>query len=368
MKFSEMILRNIRNGFKDRQTLAIAIIMPILIMTVLGYMVTMVGVQDPVVIGVVNNDQGMGNISASSSIIEELKGQANVTIVTVKQEDINRDLNDKTITAALIFPENFTVDLANKNADLPLILEGTDQSMSLLASKAVTASVTAVAARSTNVTQPLTINVDNLYGDGLNFIDLFMYRFMVLITLILSTVIALTTVLKDKESGVFHELSQSPVKSTLGYIMGLWPFGFIIVPIVLAFLIYILGATIVGNVFNAALLMFLISLVGISLGVLCTSITRKQTQAFGLFALFVVLQIVFSGLFIPVSRFDYFTKLISYSLPLTYSLDAMKSITVRGFNFGDLGTDITALFLILMVVIIISIVGMKLVQKKESES
>lgn len=363
--FIGMMKNVLKNGFKSRKTLGISIIVPIVIMIILGYMVTMVGTQDPVKIGVVNYDKGIGNISASSSIIEELKGQTNVSVVYINEEDIKNDLNDKTITAALVFPENFTMDLAKKNAQITLTLEGTDQTMNILASKAVSTSVTAVAAKSANITQPMKVDVVSLYGDGLSFTDLFMYRFMVLITLILSIIIALMNVLQDKKTGAFEKISASPVKAVLAYVSGLALFGFIIVPIVLAFLIYIMGVTIVGSITSAALVMLLIALVGISLGVLCTSITRTKNQAFGLFGFLLVLQVVFGGLFIPVSRFDYYTQLVSYSLPLTYALDAMKSISVKGFTLGDVGTDIVALLVILVLVIVVSMIGLKIVQKTE---
>lgn len=361
--FMEMVVNVLRNGFKSKQTLGIAIIAPILIMIVLGYMVTMAGTQDTVKIGVVNYDNGLGNISASTNIIDELKLQENVTVVSISQDDITKDLNDKTITAALIFPENFTMDLAKKNAQVTLTLEGTDQAMNILATKAVSTSVTAVAARSANITQPLKVNVDSLYGNGLDFTDLFMYRFMVLITLILSVIIALVNVLKDKKTGTFDKMSAAPVKAVLAYILGLCLFGFIIVPIVLAFLIYIMGVTIVGSLTSAALVMLLISLVGISLGVLFTSISRTKNQAFGLFGLTLVLQVIFGGLFIPVSRFDYYAQLISYSLPFTYALDAMKSITIRGFTLQDVGTDLVALLVILALAVVVSMIGLKFVQK-----
>lgn len=361
--FIEMTADVFKNGLKNKQTIGIAIIAPILIMIVLGYMVTMAGTPDPVKIGVVNYDNGIGNVSASSSIIEDLKAQDNVTVVSISQNEINQDLNDKTITAALIFPENFTMDLVRKNAQLNLTLEGTDQAMNIMASKAISNSVTAVASRSANISQPLKLNVNSLYGNGLDFTDLFMYRFMVLVTLILSTIIALVNILHDKKTGAFEKMSKTPVKSVLAYIFGLCLFGFIIVLIVLAFLIYILGVTIVGSLTIAALVMFLISLVGISLGVLFTSITRTNNQAFGLFAVILVLQVIFGGLFIPVSRFDYYTQFVSYSLPFTYALDALKSITIRGFTLTDVGTDIMALLAIFILAVIISVIGLRFVQK-----
>ena len=360
--FTGMIKDVFKNGL-NRQTLGLAIIAPLIIMIIVGYMVTMVGTQDPVKIGVVNYDKGLGNFSASSSIVEELKNQENVSVVYISQDEITGDLNDKTITTALVFPENFTTDLIRKNAQLNMTLEGTDQTMNILASKAVSTSVTAVAAKTANTTQPLTVNVNDLYGTGLDFTDLILYRFMVLITLVLSLIIALVRVLQDKKTGLFSRISASPVKCVIAYILGLCIFGFIIIPIVLAFLIFIMGATIVGSFTSVVLVMLLISLVGTSLGVLFTSITRTRNQAFGLFALVLILQVVFSGLFIPVSRFDQYTQLVSYSLPFTYALDAMKSITIKGFALADVGTDLVALLVILSVAVILSMVGLKLVQR-----
>lgn len=361
--FGGMIANTLKNGFKSRQTLLIAIVAPIIILTIIGYIVTMVGTAEPVTIGVVNNDNGIGTINAASSIINELKGQENVTVVSISQDEVNNDLKNRVIDAAVIFPANFTMDLAQKNAKLPIVLEGTDSSKSMLVSQAVSTSVTEVAAKSANVTSPLKINVTSLYGTGLNFTNLFMYRFMALFTLIFSLVITLRTILEDKKTGLFQRRAASPIKAALAYTLGLCIFGFIIALIVLAYIVYIMGLTIVGDVWSVTLLMFLIALVGVSLGVLINSITRTRNQAFGLFGLIIVLQIIFSGLFITVTKFGYYTQLLSHSLPLTYGLDAMQSVVVRGFTLADLNTDITALVIIIVIALVLSMIGLKLVQK-----
>lgn len=361
--FGTMTANILKKGFKNKQTLGIAVVAPLIVLIILGYMVTMAGYTEPVKIGVITNDKGIGNVNAATSIIDEIKNQENVTVVYINENDVKNDLNDKTITAALIFPENFTMSLAKKNADLNLELEGTDQSTNMLVNKLVSTSASAVAAKSANVTSPLKINVNSLYGDGFNFTDLFMYRFMTLVTLILSIILGLFSVLGDKDDNVFKRRAGSPVKAVLAYITGLSIFGLILALIVLAFGIYIMGITIVGNTGSAVLLMFLIALVGLSIGIFIASITRTKTQSFGLFGLILILQIIFSGTFVPVSKFAYYAQLISYSLPLTYSLDAMKSIFVKGFTLGDIGTDITALVLIFVMAIIFSMIGLKTVQK-----
>lgn len=361
----EMIVNIFKNGFKNRQTLGIAIVVPIIVLIIIGYIVTMAGTVEPVTIGVVNNDNGIGTINAASSIIDELKGKENVTVVSVSQDEVNSDLKNRTIDAAVIFPANFTMNLAQKNAQLSVVLEGTNPSKAMLVNQAVSTSVTDVAAKSANITSPLKINVTSLYGTGLNFTNLFMFRFMTLVVLIVSLIIALRTIIEDKKTGIFQRRAASPIKAALAYTLGLCIFGFITALIVLAFVIYIMGLTIVGDVWSASLLMFLIALVGISLGVLINSITRTRTQAFGLLGLIIILQIIFSGLFIAVTKFDYYTQLLSYSLPLTYGLDAMQSVLIRGFTLGDVGTDITALAISIVVILTLSMIGLRIVQKTE---
>lgn len=361
----EMIVNIFKNGFKNRQTLGIAIVVPIIVLIIIGYIVTMAGTVEPVTIGVVNNDNGIGTINAASSIIDELKGKENVTVVSVSQDEVNSDLKNRTIDAAVIFPANFTMNLAQKNAQLSVVLEGTNPSKAMLVNQAVSTSVTDVAAKSANITSPLKINVTSLYGTGLNFTNLFMFRFMTLVVLIVSLIIALRTIIEDKKTGIFQRRAASPIKAALAYTLGLCIFGFIAALIVLAFVIYIMGLTIVGDVWSASLLMFLIALVGISLGVLITSITRTRNQAFGLLGLIIILQIIFSGLFIAVTKFDYYTQLLSYSLPLTYGLDAMQSVLIRGFTLGDVGTDITALAIFIIIALALSMIGLRIVQKTE---
>jgi ABC-2 type transport system permease protein len=202
-----------------------------------------------------------------------------------------------------------------------------------------------------------------LYGNGLDFTDLFMYRFMTIVTLILSILLGLFTIIGDKGTEIFRNRASTPVKTVIAYITGLSIFGLVLALIVLAFGIFAMGITILGNIGSAALLMFVVAMVGISIGILIASITRTRTQGMGLFGLLLILQIIFSGTFVPVSKFNSLTQLISYSLPLTYSLDAMKSIFVKGFALGDLGTDISALVIIFVVAMLISMIGLKTVQK-----
>jgi ABC-2 type transport system permease protein len=363
--FGRMIGNVIKNGFKRKVPIGMAILGPIIIMIVLGYMVTIAGTADTVNIGVVNQDQGLGNVNAASNIIEELKGQENVNVISINQNEISSDFKDKSIGAAIVFPENFTRDLAmKKTPEVSLQVEGTDQVKNALVNRALLNSTMVMAAKSGNTVMPLKISSESFYGEGLSFTNLFIYHIMALVTLLISAIIGLFTVLMDKSSNRFSKISSSPVKAVAAYIVGLSIFVFIAALMVLAYVIYVMDITIVGDMGSALFVMLLFALAGVSLGILAAAVTRTEKQAFGLFGLIIILQVLFGGLFIPVARLDYYIQLLSYSLPLTYGLDAMQGVIIRGFGWGDVGTDLIAISAIIIVALVLSVIGLKLRQNR----
>lgn len=358
--FLSMFTDVVKNGVKNKTSLGIAVIGPIVVMIILGYIITMAGTADTLNIGVVDQDQGLRNISVASKITEELKNQDDVNVISINLDDVNNSFKDRTIDAVLIFPENFTVNVAlNKSTEITLIAEGTDQTKTALVNKAVLTSAMEVASQSGSTAMSVEIKNETYYAHDLGFVDLFIYRVMALDTMLLSMIIALFTILDDKRGNRFKRMSSSPVKAAIAYTLGCSVFAAIIVPIVLSYVIYVMGVTIVGDVGSVALILLLMALLGVSLGVLAAALARTERQAFGLLALFAVLQVLFSGMLVPVARFDYYVQWISYILPLTYGLDALKSVMIRGFSLGDVSTDILAIFIIIIAAVILSAIGLR---------
>ncbi len=201
------------------------------------------------------------------------------------------------------------MDLTKKNAQVNLVLEGTDSGKAMVINKTVTNSITTVAAKSVNITSSLKIDINSLYGNSLSFTDLF----MTLVTLLLSMAVVILTILRNKMTGVFNKRIEAPVKTDLVYTIGLSTFSFSIALIVLSYVTYVMDLTIAEGMSSIMLLMFLIAVMGVSLGVFAVSITRTKKHAMGIFGPLLVLQIIFGGLFVLITRFDYYTQLISHN-------------------------------------------------------
>lgn len=82
----KMTFNVVKTAFKRKSPVGIAIFGSLILMILLGYLITIAGTTDTVNIGVVNQDQGIGNISAASNMIEELKKQQNINLVYNKSK------------------------------------------------------------------------------------------------------------------------------------------------------------------------------------------------------------------------------------------------------------------------------------------
>ena len=356
-----MTVNVIKNGFKNKTTIGIAIILPLIAMTILTYLISTMGACEPVTIGVVNDDNGMGSLSASTAIINELKNQENVTVVSLgKTDDIKSEMDEKNIDGALVFNENFTSNLAlKKSAEMNLSVEGTDQTKTLFMAKTVNNASTQAAVKLGSSGTSLKLNTDSVYGGSMSTTDLVMTNVLALITLILSIVLPTLSMLNFKVTDTFKKMSKYPLKAVVSLIIGFGTFTSLLRMIILSYAIYISKISFTGSIINTAVLMLVIGLVGTSLGVLVSVAAKTERATFGLIIPVIVLQYLFGGIVVPVSKFNAYVQMFSNILPMTYALDAMKSIAIRGYSLGDVRFDILALAIIFVIINLIAVLILK---------
>ncbi len=338
------------DSLRDRQALALTFILPSVIMLVIGYVILTMGSAQTINIGVVNTDQGMGNLSASSAIIKGLQSQQNIAIVPMGADDLDGYMKNKTIDGALIFGDTFTSDLlTKKSASARLIIEGTDQSKAIAMTGLVNGVSTGVAGQilKTPVAMPVSISSEMYYGKGLVAADFIAPVFMGLITFVLSCLFAIFTT-QSRETQAMREGVKAPgaIGKAFAYISGFSLFAFVQALTVLLYVKYLINASTVGNIYAMVVMLLLLSAVGVAIGVLIASIARSDIQRIGLMTVTVILQMLFGGIILPISKFPSYVQAFSYILPLTYAYNAIQNIAIRGFGLGDIWMDWTALIII----------------------
>jgi ABC-2 type transport system permease protein len=166
--------------------------------------------------------------------------------------------------------------------------------------------------------------------------------FVILFTYLLSVV----GVLRERSQGTLERLRASPATTTeivLGYLGGFLVFGVLQSVIVLAFLVGVLRIHHRGSLALVLLVQVVMVVIGVALGLVFSSVSANELQAVQLIPLVIVPQILLSGVIWPVAALPVVLKQLAYALPLTYAVDALRRVMIRGAGFSGILLDLVVL-------------------------
>jgi ABC-2 type transport system permease protein len=175
----------------------------------------------------------------------------------------------------------------------------------------------------------------------------------VLVTLIASYMTALNIV-KEKEIGTIEQINVTPIKKyhfILGKLIPFWIIGMIIFTIglfVIAMGLY--GIVSVGNIALLYLFLSLYLIAILGFGLLISTYAATQQQAMSIAFFFIMIFILMSGLFTPIESMPAWAKIIAHLNPVTYFIEVMRMIVLKGSGFKDIlpQLSIIALFAVVL--------------------
>jgi ABC-2 type transport system permease protein len=324
------ITRRILEQFRhDRRTLALLFVAPLIILSLLGYLLRGGGGAPPM--GVVVEDSGpLGNVVASA-----LERSTTVSASTMSRRDADARLRSGEIAGYLLVPTDFSTQAQQSRViSLQVNLEGSQPGLSGTVLQAVTQSLTDLAGPAGGV--HFSIRRSYLYG-GENFdtLDYFGAAFIGLVVFFLVFVITIVAFLRERSQGTLERLMASPLRRpeiVLGYMLGFTVLALAQAIEVLAFCLLVLHVHNSGNVALIFLLEGLMALVAVNLGIFLSMFARTEFQAVQFIPLVIVPQLLLSGIIFPVSTEPGALQAISRLLPLTYAVSGMRDIMIKGAN------------------------------------
>lgn len=355
-------LKVIKESLKNKQILVSTFIVPSLAMLLIGFVITTMGVTDVVKIGIVNDDQGMMNTTASAGIIQGLQGQDNLTLVYLSEDRLDHGFKNKEIDGAIVFGKTFTSDLmTKKSASLRVVVEGTDQTKAAAISSALTVAATKAAAKMQQepAKSPITVIPERYYGSGLDVKEFAVASIIGLISFVLPCLLTMTSVFSRKGRDSQARDAPGPLGRAIAYACTFSLLGFVQVLTLMAYILWYINADFVGEVYAVTFVQLLIAVAGVTIGLLIASVSKDSVQAFMMFIPAIVLQMLFGGLMVPISKFPWYVQYFSGILPYTYASEAVKNIVIRGFTLGDVWTDCAALIIIALAALAVSYFGLK---------
>jgi ABC-2 type transport system permease protein len=162
---------------------------------------------------------------------------------------------------------------------------------------------------------------------------------VVLVTMVGSYMCALNIV-KEKEVGTIEQINVTPIKKyhfILGKLIPFWIIGMFVFSLGLfgvARIVY--GIVSVGSlwVLYSFLALYLVALLGIGLLVSTYSSTQQQAMSLAFFLMMIFL--LMSGLFTSVDAMPEWAKWISRCNPVTYFIDVIRMVVLKGSGFRDI--------------------------------
>jgi ABC-2 type transport system permease protein len=325
----------------DRRTLAILFVAPLVI---LGLFALLYRTDAPVPrLGVVA-DGGFGSV-----ITEALEGAEAVDAVAIPSaDDAEARLRDGDLDAYVVVPDAPDADGVLRPE---IMVEGTDQRVAGIVPVAFQqAVVSALAASAPPGAVPrFEPEVRALFGgDELDTIDLLGGPFIGLLIFFLVYVVTSVSFLRERSLGTLERLMASPLRRTeivVGYMLGFTLVALVQAVEVLAFGLIVLDLYNVGSVWLIFGIEVLLAIGAVNLGIFLSTFARNEFQAVQFIPLVVVPQVLLSGLLVPVSSEPEWLQWISNALPLTYAVDALRDVMLRGADLStpDVVRDVAVL-------------------------
>jgi ABC-2 type transport system permease protein len=329
-----MIAKEFRELRRDRRTVAMMIVLPVLLLVVFGYAANFKVQNIPAVVVGPGASQAASLLPAPAFHVTEVDPAGNEATAQA------RLLDGKAVIAMVT------------SADKPVALMDGTQLFSVQAAESALAGL----AQKAGAPPP---EVRILYNPNLNTSWFMVPGLTGLILVFIGTLITSLGVVRERQSGTLEQLAVMPFRAWDVIAGKIAPY-FILAAVDLIFIVLIgmglFHVPFVGNVAVFALGVALFLLVTLGMGVLVSTVSQNQGQAIQLAFMLVLPQILLSGLIFPVSAMAAGVRWISYVLPLTYFIDISRPVMLKGAPISALWEPLGLLALLAIAVLGLAII------------
>lgn len=164
--------------------------------------------------------------------------------------------------------------------------------------------------------------------------------------LVVMFIVTSITTLRERQSGTLERLLTTPMSKgefMAGYGLAFGAMALIQAVIASAFAVYVCGMDIQGKLWQLIIVAVADAVLGTSLGLLASGFARSEFQAVQFMPAFILPQFFLCGLLVARDALPTGLKQLSDVLPLSYAVDAMKTLSTRSDGGADVAKDIAIL-------------------------
>jgi ABC-2 type transport system permease protein len=353
---SAIARKEFRHVWKDRRSLAMAIALPITLLVLFGFALTLDVDRVPIVVW----DQS--ETPQSRELISRFAGSRYFSVTTGLEnyETIERSIDARDAMAAMIIPPDFAEKITTgKSAGVQLILDGSDSNTALIAlgyAQSTTQDYSQevlldVLRRSGGQSQraPLDIRPRVWFNEDLESRN---YIIPGLIAVIMSMVAALLTsltVAREWERGTMEQLISTPVKPSeliLGKLAPYFVIGMLDMTIVVGMGVFLFKTPFRGSPFLLVATSCLFLIAALSQGMFISVSARSQMMAAQIALLTTFLPaFLLSGFAFAIENMPYVLQYVTYVISARYFVTILKGLYMKGVGVETLWPEIIPLLI-----------------------
>jgi ABC-2 type transport system permease protein len=356
---------------RDRLTLAMMLGLPIIQLLLFGFAINTDVKHLPTIVF----DQSLQQDSRDLLSALEASQYFDITNIASNFQEVNAAVDSGKTKVGIIIPPDFSENLKHgRTAAVQVIVDASD---SMSASSAISAAQLIGQRKSQQiilqkmrgfsghpVELPYDIRIRPWYNS--DFISAFYMVPGIMGVILTMTMVMITSmaIVRERERGTLEQLIVTPMKTwelMLGKIIPYSIVGYVQVTVALLVGIIVFDLPIRGSLALLYGLTFLFIIASLALGILISTVTKTQMQAMQLSFFVFLPSILLSGFMFPREAMPLFFNLLGNLLPLTFYLQILRGIILKGVGLSVLWPQILALTIFIIVTLTISI---KKFQKK----
>lgn len=181
--------------------------------------------------------------------------------------------------------------------------------------------------------RPFVSDTENVSGRSVNPTEYFTPAALALLLQHVALTFAALSIVRDRRTGLFELMRVGPLSSTeiiIGKVLAYLIVGCAVGAALVAASVFGLGLEVAGSIGWLATMIIGVLLASLGLGMVFALMSVSETQAVQYAMLALLAGLFFSGFILPIEGLVYPVRLISWLLPVTYGVQSMQDVMLRG--------------------------------------
>jgi ABC-2 type transport system permease protein len=374
MRISALVQKETSQLLRDRRTLLYILGLPLLELFLFAYAVSLTVYHLPTAVADQSRD------SKSRDFVQALVNSQyfDFTMAVEDESQVRQAIDAGEVKAGVIIPPDFETRLDQGTANVLILLDGSDSfsvqsgySAANLVSQSFALQVSTEKTEQTGgkalvVAQAASMPVANHFRVLYNpdFRDLW-FVLPAIIGMLLQTAAvsqAALVIVREREVGTIEQILATPTRPLevlIGKMIPLVVLCFAIIGVILTLGVFWFGVSFKGSLWLYLLLSLLFITSSLGLGFLISTVARNQRQAQQISTVLMLFSMLLSGLVYPRNTMAYIPRLIGSMLPLTYFVRISRGIIMKGVGVAFLWSDVIALAVYSLVVMVAAALNFK---------